>query len=336
MPYCSNCGTKLEDTHRFCFVCGTPVSQPAAPVQAAVPAIVPAAENTVPPADSGDIAFYEGVERTFTLCGLEFRIPAGMDAFNHYRREFRKFSKKQANLLSQECFSSVYDLDSFLINFPQLYAKHRAPLIENAMNIFFDAGIYDISPEQFEDQHTADFCLCGEDVDTIIESFNLTIEANQEKKIKMYNMMPSVMFHGLTGFAAALALNVAVNEIAEADIRNADVTPAQRAELFGRINFPLLMERAQIDYWRVFLSLTWQMKQRGMNMWYPTDQTNQSSSGLYNNLAAGRIPPNRLPQQLIQLLTCHPFNDDYLKYIRSVVGPTEEMQRILEYFDFEG
>ena len=204
------------------------------------------------------------------------------------------------------------------------------------MTIILQSGVYDLSPTQFEDQHTADFCLCGEDVDTIIESFNLTIEANQDKKIRMYNMMPGMVFSGLGGFAAALAVNVAVNKIAEADIRNANVTPKQRAELFGRINFNSLMERAFTDYWRVFLSMTWQLNRKGIDVWYPNERDNESATGLFGNLTSGMLPPDRVPDLLVTLLKLNPYADDPLRYIQQCVGVTYETAPIFEYFGFEG
>lgn len=282
------------------------------------------------------LPLYTGTLRVFPLMGEQLTVSAGMDTFNYYRKMFKQFAKAQADALAMEYCARVVDLDSFLIEFPEMYERHRKPLINLAMDLFAQAGIYDLSPEQFENQHTADFCLCGEDVDNIIESFNLTIEANQDRKIKMYNMMPGVVFHGIGGFAAALALNVAVNKIAEADIRNANVTAKQRAELFARINYYQLMERAFVDYWRVFLSLTWQMKQRGLDMWYPDAQDNERANGLFANLMSGRIPPHRVPEQLVILLTLNPYADDPLRYIHQAVGVTNESAQIFEYFDYQG
>ena len=208
-------------------------------------------------------------------------------------------------------------------------------MLDLAVDIFPLAGIYDLSPEQFERQHTNDFCLCGEDVDVVIESFNLTIEANQERKVRMYNMMPGVVFSGLAGFAAAIALNAAVTAIAEADIRNADVSRKQRQELYERIDFDVLMDRAFVDYWRVFLSLTWWMNQKGLDVWYPNDQDYARAEGLYQNLLSGRIPQQVLLDQYILLLQLNPYDDNHLQYLLDNAGVTNETAPIFDYFDFD-
>ena len=258
-----------------------------------------------------------------------------MDAFNYYRKKFKEFAKIKANDLRGEYCATIRDLDSFLVVFPEIYAKHRKPLLDAAMDLFCKADIYDVSAQQFEESHTADFCLCGEDVDIMIDSFNKTIEANQDRKINMYNMMPGMVFRGLGGFAAALAVNVAVHKIAEADIRNANVTPAQRMELFGRINFAALMERAFLDYWRVFLSFTYNIHQRGLRMWYPTERNNTSASGLFQNLVSGRVPADRIPSQIVLLLSLNPYQDQHKDYLIGRFGRTPEINAIVEYFGYE-
>lgn len=320
MPFCLYCGTKLNDADAFCFACGKPTAQPTAPAAAA------------PGYGAFPCDFVQGQEQSFPFFGSSIVVPASIDAFNYYRKQFSAIARSKANDLRTEYCYRVVDLDTFLTVFPEIYRKHRKAVIDTAMEVFSKAEIYDISPEQFEDQHTADFCLCGEDVDVIIDSFNQTIEANQDRKISMYNMMPGMVFRGLGGFAAALAVNVAVNKIAEHDIKNANVTPAQRAELFARINFEVLMERAYIDYWRVFLSLTYMLNQKGYGVWYPNETGNNRASGLYQNLISGRIPPDKVVSQTTLLFSLNPYADEYLQYLTARFGVTPETQAIVNYF----
>lgn len=320
MPFCMNCGTRLQETDAFCFRCGTPT-------RSSVP--------ITPPAYSGpdlhcDLA--EGKETVFPFYDTAVVVSPQMDAFNYYRKHFSRLAKRKAAELRAEYCARITNLDTFLTVFPQIYARHRKPLIDAAMEVFAQAELYDISPEQFEEQHTADFCLCGEDVDTIIESFNLTIEANQNRKAQMYNMMPGMVFHGIGGFVTALAVNAAVNTIAENDIKNANVTGTQRAEIFGRIHLDTLMERAYIDYWRVFLSLTYILNQRGLGVWYPTVENNNRANGLYQNLTAGRIPPNKIVSQAAMLLSLNPYADGYLDYFKIRFGTNAQTQAIIDYF----
>lgn len=320
MPFCTNCGTQLRETDAFCTQCGTATGQNRMPVATTNHAI----------AFHCDMA--EGKEMIFPFFDSAVVVSPEMDAFNYYRKQFSKLARKKANDLCAEYRARISDLDSFLTVFPQIYTSHRKPLIDLAMNIFSQAELYDISPEQFEDQHTADFCLCGEDVDVIIESFNLTIEANQERKIKMYNMMPGMVFSGIGGFAAALAVNAAVNTIAENDIKNANVSSRQRAEIYERIDLSSLMERAYIDYWRVFLSMTYILNQRGYGVWYPTVENNNRANGLYQNLIAGRIPQDKVVSQTTQLLSLNPFADGYLDFLKARFGTTPQTQAIIDYF----
>ena len=319
MAFCGMCGSKMGDQDRFCMKCGAPA-----------PNVIPQSVKTqvaTPP-----IQAYFGAEQRFTLMGRELFVSQGMDTFNFYRKAFRDLARHHVRALEAEYRARVCDLDSFFINFPEMYSRHRRPLLDCAMAIILQTGVYDLSAKQFEDQHTADFCLCAQDVDIAAESFNLTIEANQAKKARMYNMMPGVVFSGLGGFAAALALNVAVTSIAEADIRNANVTKKQRDEIFGRINTDVLMERAFTDYWRVFLSMTWQLNRKGINVWYPNEADNESATGLFQNLTSGMLPPDRVPDLLVKLLQLNPYSDDPLVYIRQHIGINDETGPIFDYF----
>lgn len=332
MAFCTKCGTQLKEGANFCAKCGNPVKA-AQPVEQQAVAV--AQQPTPVQMEQNGLYFYRGIQRHFPLCGKVVTVSSGMDVFNYYRKTFLNLARIQADALRREYMQRINDLDSFLVYFPEMYSRYRQPLLDLAVDIFPLAGIYDLSPEQFERQHTNDFCLCGEDVDVVIESFNLTIEANQERKVRMYNMMPGVVFSGLAGFAAAIALNAAVTAIAEADIRNADVSRKQRQELYERIDFDVLMERAFVDYWRVFLSLTWWMNQKGLDVWYPNDQDNSRAEGLYQNLLSGRIPQQVLLDQYILLLQLNPYADDHLQYLLDNAGVTNETAPIFDYFDFD-
>lgn len=321
MAFCTRCGNQLPADAKFCTRCGA-----AAPV----PTQAPLKPQTPP-----DLNYYPGQTICLPFLDRTLTISAPMDAFNHYRKQFRKLAKAQLQSLRQQYFARVTNLDAFFIDFPVMYEFYRQPMIDAACNILMQAGIYDISVQQFTDDHVKDFCLCGEDLNVMIDSFNKTIEANQENKARNYNMLPGVIFSGITGIALAFATNVAVNAIAEADIRNADVNPRQRQELFARIDPNLLLERAYLDYWRVFLTMTWIMRQRGLPMWYPTDETNRSSDGIYQNLKSGRIPADKVPELTCALVQTSPFHDDYLSLVKSHFGRTEKTAALLDYFEGE-
>ncbi|MBQ9134862.1 MAG: zinc ribbon domain-containing protein [Lachnospiraceae bacterium] len=343
MSYCASCGSLLDPDVKFCPDCGTPVNTfwettvQAAPVVTPVNTMSPAA-NTISPSSATKIhiPLYHGVQREFSFMGRTLIIPAAMDTFNHYRKEFRSHARQAVNALTVEYTNHVFDLDTFLQNFSIMYGHCRKPLLEAAVNLLPEAGIYDVSFEVFEERHTKDFCLCGNDLKIMMDCFNATISANQNKKIQTYNMMPGLVFRGIGGFFAATALNYASASMLEASIRNAHVTPAQRAELFSRLNPNLLMEHAYLDYWRVFLSLTGWMHRRGLDVWYPNDAATTQADGLFQNMCALKLPEEKNPDFVITLLQTNPYSDNYFKYINWKYADSAEVIAINNYFGFDG
>ncbi len=303
--YCAKCGNQLNDGVKFCPQCGTAVAAPSASAEPALPAVQK--NEAILQFDNGD--------QSFPFLDSTLFVSRELNAFNYYRKAFHKLARIKADDLKREYLQSIRDLDAFLTEFPQLYTRHLSPILDAAQKLIIAHGVYDLSLDQLTAQHTADFCLCQEDIDAMIDSFNQTIEANQDRKIRTYNMMPGIVFRGLGGFATALAMNVAVNAIAKADIARANVSPRQRAELFARINVDNLMERAFVDYWRVFLSLTWQLKEHGAALWYPTDENNQRALGMYQNLVSGMIPNEKKPELLIEILQANPYLDGLMDYL---------------------
>ena len=70
-------------------------------------------------------------------------------------------------------------------------------------------------------------------------------------------------------------------------------------------------------------------------MWYPTDETNQSSAGIYQNLNSGRIPVDKVSDLTCALLQTSPFNDDHLAFVKQRFGRTEQTEAVLDYFGAE-
>ncbi len=317
--YCIKCGNQIGEGAQFCTQCGSAVSGFVS-------------SGAIYAKKLKEIEMFDGDEKSFEILSNTLIVSREICAFNYYRREFYKFAKIKSNDLKSEYIERINNLDTFLTEFPEIYAKHLSPILDMAHKLIISHGIYDLSLEQLTSQHTADFCLCQEDIDITIESFNKTIEANQDRKIRTYNMMPSMVFRGLGGFATALAMNVAVNSIAKADIERANVTSKQRAELFGRIDFDILMERAFIDYWRVFLSLTWQLKQHGVSIWYPTEENNQRATGIYQNLVSGLIPSDKKGELIIAILQSNPYLDGIMEYLVENYPLSDEVKVVQNFF----
>lgn len=324
MLVCKNCNETIYGNANFCGCCGAPLKQEKI------------SEDVI--GNRADIAttairYYEGSKQEFCFRNTIVRVSSGMDAFNYYRKVYRKIAEEQVALLKEEYLRSITNLDLFLRDFFSLYFKHRARLIQLSLDVLFQAGFYDIAPKEFADQHTADFCLCMDDYNFVVNSFNEAIVENQDRKARRYNMLPGMVFRGVGGLIAATAVNIAVNSYAQHDIMNANVSLAQRKAIFSRIDTERLMQRAFIDYWRVFLSLTYRMNTRGLDVWYPNVEGEQRANGLYQNLIASRIPADKEEECLATIVSLHPYGNDYYSYFSWKYGKTEELNRIFEYLD---
>lgn len=335
MPYCGYCGGLTKDTDNFCMKCGKAVLKPNENSQIAnnnqqEVSVLPQ------PLEPLFVEKYEGRKCTHYMDGdVVVTVSEGMDAFNHYRKIFMDYAREEVVLFRDEYLRNIHNLDSFLALFENMYIRYRTPLLVSAVEVFPQYDIYDISLERFAELHGNEFCLVADDYKVIIESLNLTAQANQQRKINNYNMMPGFVFSGIGGLIAATAVNVAVSSIAAADINNVNVSPTQKMEIFHRINFHVLSERVFLDFWRIFLSLTWQLKKHGIDMWYPNAEITNNCKGVYQNILAGRIPNEKIASALGELLQNDPYNVEYYKLYVSYYGETKSILKLADYFGVE-
>ncbi|MCR4703358.1 MAG: zinc ribbon domain-containing protein [Saccharofermentans sp.] len=326
--YCSRCGRELPAGAAYCQYC----------TDAAVntPVIISSQQNAIAADPMAELIPYTGQDRFFPFFGHQVCFSSGMDAYIHYRKAFKHAAKYMMQYVMRDWNMNVKDLDSYFSNFPIMYIHYRRYLIDAAIKIAVSHNIFDISRDELEEEMAVDFSRCNELYDVLIDAFNATIELNQARKAHQANMLPGIIFGGgILGFVQAYALNVATDAVVSASIRNANVTRAQRAELFRRIDPQALAKDVYYDYWCVHYSLTFRLNENGINVWYPTPEGNSKALGLMTNLQDGLVPQDKIIPVLCQILFARPMQTGCMDYIIQRFGYTPEVVQLMNYLGYE-
>ena len=301
--------------------------------------------NTEPQQSSEEQELWEpikGCEKTFSLYGRVLEVPKSLDIFNSYRLKFKDLSQKYTDRAERTYKSKVRNYISFIEFFPKIYADNLSPIIQKAVDVLVSEGIWNVTFQSFLDQHTTNFHLAPDDYNVIVESTRLTIQKNQQATARTMSFVPNMIGGGfglkgaLKGMAMAGAFNAVRDGIENSAIKNAsNISPAQQAELYGRINPDVLFQRVLSDYWSVYLSLVWTLRQNGQDIWWQTKEVGQQSQNIFQNLSNPNFPQDKVLDALINLLKLNPYNIEYYQFAISRFGESEGIKNLKSFFGYD-
>lgn len=291
--------------------------------------------------DTEDWGEINGKDRQFVLCSETLQIPYSMDAFNTYRLKYYDLAAKCTELARVEYNKKVQNLTTYLEFFPVIYKNYLNVLVRQALDILVVEGIWTVTEESFLSQHLKDFHSAIDQYNVTIESIELTSQANQGKISSVMSFVPNLSGGGFglkgaaKGIAKATAFNL-VRDGAEASLLKgaSQVNLAQQNELYQRINPDNLFEFVFVDYWRVMLSLISTLVNNGKEIWWPDENLTQQASNVFKNLSNPRFPQEQLISVFLQILSIHPYNIEYHRFMVRKFGDNEETQAIRNYFGY--
>lgn len=283
----------------------------------------------------------KGKSMTFSFYGEVLVIPENLDIFNSYRLKFRELAEKCVERAKSEYKSRVNDFVSFMEFFPKIYKDNLSPIVQKAVDILISEGDWTVTVDSFFDQHTSDFHLGLDDYNVMLESARLTVEKNQKSVASAMSNVPNLVGGGfgfkgaLKGMAIAETFNAVKRGVGNNAMKNASsINHAQQDELYGRIKTDILFNRIFADYWNVYHSLVWILKQKGHDIWWQTKDVDQQAKNIFKNLSNPNFPQNKVLPALISLILTNPYSPEYYEFAISRFGQSDEIDRIKKYFGY--
>lgn len=271
--------------------------------------------------------FYEGEEQVFDLNGKKLIIPSRLDSFNYYRTKFRKLAKEYSKQCSQKYIEQISDYDSFVSSFLGIYEEFLDLAIEKAIGVLISAGIYNVSIERFREEHTETSSKAVEYYTAIEESGRLTEENNAQTAQEMFNTSSALRREGALGdFFRGFASGV-VEKVSGLD-------EEQKKEIYGRVILHQLFNRVYYDFWAVYLTLVDILRRNGKDIWCNDSGYTDEIKTILNNLSNPNFPQDKVVDILFDAILKNPYKNDLLQLIEEKYEDTEEVRKILAYFDY--
>ena len=311
--FCGKCGNEVADGERFCGVCGTEMTTfEVVTVGQALPA-----------------------KREFYLLDKCFEVAPEVDAFNSYRNDFKKLATNMAAKFRDSYNSYIFDFNTYINQFPQMYHFYLDEIIKQAINILVSEGVWTVTAESFKEEHLADFHLAIDTYDIMIKNFNGLLENKRVSNANKMSYVPGFAGFGLSGILTATALNIAATEIGNSIVNNTNVTPVERQRLYDSLDKEMLFDKVFHDYWRVFLTMTYLLKQNGKRMWYPDGNQINQASNLFANISNPNFPEAQIPDAIDFMLKADPYDDRYYDFFVSKFGERDDITNLRNYFGVE-
>lgn len=337
MGFCQNCGLEIPDGAKFCMNCGAQIDWSI---------LASTTQETIEEAyelqtiDNDLLSPIQGESKTFKLNGKELIVPKEMDIFNEYRMTFRSMAKKCSDNAVNEYLKEIHNLDDFLEKFDNIYMKNLEPLTKKAMDILIAEGIYTLTHEEFVKKHVTtyhnsldvydaviDCCNSVNDTTSQIgEMFNDGFQSLTGRMIRRSNVQSEMVNNFLTGVAERLFEN-AMSEGSK------DVLNQKKPEIYARILPHEVFNNIFLDYWCVFGSLIYLLKQNGATIYWPSKDEKETANRILQNLSNPSFNQDKLEDVLFDVVRMNPYNNEPLfSFMKEKYGETKEVLDIIQYF----
>ena len=268
---------------------------------------------------------YSGSDKTFTLHGKTLVVPANLDVYMHYRRQFRELAKACSDEAAAEYRESVHDLDTYMEQFPEIYEKHLRQVAEKAVDVLVSAGVYSFDVDSFVKAHMENFNLAAQDYQTMSESIRLTEERNTKIGQGMMNSVTS-LFGNRGSFMQGLVNGM--TESAVEDVRK--INAEQKVELFQRIDPSKQLNRVYLDYWDVGTTLMSILRSNGADIWQADGANAGDMNAVLRNISNPNFPQEKVLDVLFDYILKAPGSSALFKAMEEKFG--EDAREILDYF----
>ena len=270
-------------------------------------------------------AAYSGSDKAFTLHGKTLVVPANLDVYMHYRRQFRELAKACSDEAAAEYRESVHDIDTYMEQFPEIYEKYLRQVAEKAVDVLVSAGVYSFDVDSFVKAHMENFNLAAQDYQTMSESIRLTEERNTKIGQGMMNSVTS-LFGNRGSFMQGLVNGM--TESAVEDVRK--INAEQKVELFQRIDPSKQLNRVYLDYWDVGTTLMSILRSNGADIWQADGANVGDMNAVLRNISNPNFPQEKVLDVLFDYILKAPGSSALFKAMEEKFG--EDAREILDYF----
>lgn len=284
--------------------------------------------------------FVTGSVREFPLLGVTLTVNENWDVYNSYRTLYMECAAKYAKQLRNKYIQRVSNFDSFMRFYPSLYKEYLDKLIAKTTDILVSAGIWTETNESIMERHIEKYHLAMDDYATMYESLVLTVQSNKERVAALTSLVPNLVGGGFglkgaaSGIAKATVFNLVRDGAESALIDNSSIKPAQKVELYGRVNQKVLLDRAFLDYWQVYLTLIDILNENGKNVWAPTDADSAKADNIMKNVSNPNFPQDQFPNVMISVIGMDPYKRSIYELLRNRGADENEVKAISEYFGY--
>jgi len=276
-------------------------------------------------------------EKTFTIEGNSFTIPANLDMCMQYKKQFNECAEYYTERFKFKYNNCVTDFDSFVNYFQSMYAEGLIPMIQRATSLFLPLGIFDGDTNSFLYLHMETYHRAYKSFEIMT---GLEVSQNQRAEAMGNALGNSVSFSGggfgmkgaAKGMATAGALNLGVSALGKLAAHQSRMTQEQKAEAMSKFKVDLFFEEVKSDYINTFYSLVKSLSDRNMigNM---TTILTKEQQNITNNLTNPMFPQDQYVSTIVnRLIAVNPFMPAHYDLLIKKCGETEEIIAAKNYF----
>ena len=281
-----------------------------------------------------------GSVREFPLLGKTLTINEKLDVYNAYRTMYMKCASHYTDQMKNKYQRRINNFDSFMRFYLPLYKEYLEKLINKTADILVSAGIWTETSESVMERHIGKHQRAIEDYATMYESLQATVQNNKSSMEALTSFIPNLVGGGfglsgaVKGIATATAFNLVRDGAESALINNMNISSAQKAELYGRIDQQTLFDRAFMDMWSVYSTLIEILNENGKDIWIPSDSDSAKADNIMKNISNPNFPQEQFPDVMVAVIGMNPYKRSIYELLRSRGANESEVTAISEFFGY--
>ncbi|MBR2742503.1 MAG: hypothetical protein IKD89_02845 [Clostridia bacterium] len=272
---------------------------------------------------------------TLELFGENIEVPAEMDVFNAYRKQFYLLARECTQKAAEKYGATVRDYVSFIEGFPGIYDEYLYPLIKYAMDTLFSENVFSVSAETLTAKHKARFRSAISDYETVVSAGNKAAEGNKN------NLSTAILTMAADRYKtrnAGGAFGNLYGQIADGMVsghkERIGVSKEQKEAMFAAVDAAELMLHVFSDYFFVHGTLVELLIENGVDIVLPGEAEIKSAENVFKNLTSAGFPEDKIKSAFVNVIRLNPYDMKYYKYAAKKFGRTDEIIALADYFGF--